>query len=119
MRPVRTQDADVTYLGPNPEIADLPVHRAEVGRIYATFALSDAERTMIANGAQVQIGIFTEPMPPISVAVVNEPESDGALGAKDYRCTTCEALYVEERAIALRYLCGRCGDELRLPEAVQ
>lgn len=119
MQAVRTESSNFTYLGPRADIADLPCRR-ENGRVYAIFRLTDEERTMIANGAQIRLGIFQEPIPPVSMSIVNEPEAagveqDGVPIEPDYRCEQCGNLYVSARAIALNLTCGWCGGALRLP----
>lgn len=105
MRPTRTGSSNFTYVGPTPAIADLPCRR-EYGAVYAAFELTDDERAMIASGAVVELGIFTEPIPPVSLRVVNE----GACpGEDDLQCTSCRAIYVRARGLAA---CGQCGQTL-------
>lgn len=121
MRPIRTTQSNFTYLGPAPDIADLPGRR-EGRHFYGVFQLTDEEREQVANGAQVEIGIYAEPIPPISVKLVNEEEAPGVEEhgvplKPDYRCEGCDGLYVAERAVAMRLKCGWCGGDLRLPGA--
>lgn len=105
MRPIRTENSNHTYMGPTPEIADLPCERSR-GAVYGVWALTDEEREMIANGAQIKLGIFTEPIPPVSVELTNEPE---AHDPDDLRCTQCNGLYRRARGLTR---CGWCNSEL-------
>jgi hypothetical protein len=121
LRPIRTETSNFTYLGFEPQIADLPCRRDD-GKVYAVYALTDEEREMIANGGQVQLGIYSEPIPPISMTIVNEaeaaaPTQDGIPVEPDYRCERCDGLYVSHRAIELELKCGFCNGDLRLPGA--
>jgi hypothetical protein len=74
MRPIKFEGADVVYLGPTPDIGDLWVRRVQPGRVEAVYELTDEDRALIAAGGRVRIGIYTEPMPPISLAVISEAE---------------------------------------------
>jgi hypothetical protein len=120
---IRTEQSNFTFLGPRPEVADLPGRlEKDQGRFFAVFALTDEERAMIANGAQVRIGIWSIPIPPISMSIVNEREApgeeqEGVPLEPDYRCERCSNLYVSARAIELELVCGWCGGALRLPGA--
>lgn len=121
MQAIRTTDSNFTFLGPAPDIADLPGRRGS-GRFTAVFALTDSEREMIANGAQIELGIWSDPIPPVSIAVARHEEApglehDGVPVEPDYRCEQCQGLYVAKRAIALGLECGWCGGKLRLPGA--
>lgn len=73
-RPIRTIESNFTYLGPTREIADLPGQR-EDGRFYSVWRLSDEERAQIAAGANIELGIYSEPIPPVSITVVDVAES--------------------------------------------
>lgn len=111
-RPIRTDSAESTYLGTAPEVADLPCHR-EAGIVRATFALTDDEREKIAAGAQIELAIWAEPIPPVAITVVHAKE---ARAATDLRCENCAALYVETRARELGFNCGHCNGGLKYPE---
>lgn len=110
MNPIRTENSNFTYTGPRPDIADLPCQR-EDGVVAAVFELTDEERTMIANGAQVRLGIWQEPIPPVSVSIVREKP---APGPEDLRCQGCGNLYLASRRLAR---CGWCDGELHLVAA--
>lgn len=106
MRPVRTEQSNFTYLGPTPAVADLPCRR-EAGRVYSVWQPTDEEREMIANGAQIELGVTGEPHPPVSFAIVDQPE---APGEDDLRCEQCDGLYVRSRGLTA---CGWCGGRLK------
>jgi hypothetical protein len=112
MRPIRTVESNFTYLGPSPEVADLPGQR-EQGRFYSVWHLTDEDRAKIAAGANVELGIYCEPIPPVSMAVVDVPESPLSTHGVDHRCVDCSALYVGQRAIDLEHKCGQCGAALK------
>lgn len=106
MKPIRTTNSNFTYRGPTPQIADLPCQRTVGGEVYSVWELSDTERIMIANGAQIRLGIFVEPIPPVSMSIVNEPE---APDDDDLRCERCDGLYVKYRGLVE---CGWCRSPL-------
>lgn len=73
MRPVATARSNMVYLGPEPEIADLHCERMERGVIASVWDPDPAERAAIANGANVKLFIWGEPIPPVMLTVVDEP----------------------------------------------
>lgn len=118
MEPIRTSESNFTYLGPTPRVADLPGKRDSDG-FKAVFRFTDEERQMIANGANLELGIFTTPIPPVSVNVCGLKEvgpkmQDGLPVKPDFRCAGCRGLYVADRAQALAYECGWCKGELQV-----
>lgn len=106
MRPVRTGQSNFTYLGPTPVVADLPCRRVDGGRVYSVWQPTDEERQMIANGAQIELAVTGEPHPPVSLAVVDQPEKPDA---DDLRCEGCNGLYTRGRGLTA---CGWCGGRL-------
>jgi hypothetical protein len=125
MKPIRTDHSNYTYLGPEASIANLPCRRdRHSGAVYAVFQLTDEERKKVANGGQIELGIYNEPIPPVSMNVVSEaevigPEEEDDYGCRyrkpDYRCKRCRALYTWERAVELEVICGQCGGPLSIP----
>ena len=82
MRPMRTPASNFTYLGPRPDIGDLPCERVvyEDGdsAVYAVYELIDEDRQAIAEGANVKLGIWNqEPIPPVSLRVTGEQAVEG------------------------------------------
>lgn len=109
MRPIRTDESNFTYRGPVPSIADLPCQRNANGGVYSVWKLSNDERALIAAGANIELGIFNEPIPPVCLSIATAPE---IIGDDDLRCIECNALYVRARGLAA---CGQCGGKLAVP----
>lgn len=72
MKPVKHAGADVCYRGPTEDIGDLWCMRDRPGLIRVVYEFDDAEREAIANGGRVMLGIYTEPIPPVSMQVIPE-----------------------------------------------
>lgn len=68
MKPVRTADSNLVYTGP-PGVHDLHCQRIEPGVIRTVWHFGPAEREAIAKGATLALEIFTEPIPPVRLAV--------------------------------------------------
>lgn len=77
MKPVKHPEENVVYKGPRPDIGDLSCYRSEPGFIISEWDLTIAERLAIMRGAKIELGIHTEPIPPVSLAVVRRPGADG------------------------------------------
>jgi hypothetical protein len=72
VRPVRTERSNFTYRGPTHEIGDLPCRRQD-GIVFSTWELTLDERIAVAEGANIELGIFAEPIPPVSLAIDQTP----------------------------------------------
>lgn len=72
MRPVKHDEADVVYRGPTPDIGDLWCQRERPGLIRVVYELDDEDRQLIAAGGRIMLGIWTEPIPPISMQAIPE-----------------------------------------------
>lgn len=72
MQPVKTKRSNFVYKGSTPNILDLPCRR-EYGVVYSTWELSHEERIAIAEGANIELGIYYEPIPPVSLAIDSTP----------------------------------------------
>lgn len=76
MEAVRTRWCNFTYLGPEPNIGDLPVRREldpVSGRsvVYSYWKPSAEELEELQRGAKLQLGIHgMEPIPPVSLGVI-------------------------------------------------
>jgi hypothetical protein len=68
MKPIRTADSNLVYTGP-PGVGDLHCQRIEPGVIRTVWHFSKSEREAIAQGATLALEIFTEPVPPVGMAV--------------------------------------------------
>lgn len=72
MRPVRTGASNDVYRGPSPDVGDLWVQRVRPGEIRSVWELDDDERRLIADGGRIELAIFNEPIPPVSLIVLPE-----------------------------------------------
>jgi hypothetical protein len=107
--PIRTVNSNFTYLGPAPDIGDLPVRRGD-GSVRSVWRLTDSERAMIANGAQIELAIYQEPMPPVALALTNEEPADDP---DDLTCSNCGSIWRRDRGLRE---CGHCGVQLESAE---
>lgn len=71
MRPVRTAESNLVYVGPTPDIRDLHCQREAPGVITSIWWLTDREREAIGRGANIRLTILTEPIPPVSLGVID------------------------------------------------
>lgn len=86
MNPIKTRESNFTYLGPTPEVADLPC-RTEGPNTFSVWELTPDERRLIADGANVRLGIHgMRPIPPVSLQVVG---NDGPYARVADPCTVC------------------------------
>jgi len=73
---LRTVKSNFTYKGPREGIGDLPCERiddTEYGRVVrSVWLISDEERAAIAAGANIELDIVGEPIPPVSLNVTYE-----------------------------------------------
>ena len=70
MRPIRHAGSDVVYRGPTPDIGDLWCQRVRTGEIHVVYELDDRDRHQIAEGGRVELAMYHEPIPPISMVVL-------------------------------------------------
>lgn len=81
-RPFAAQN--LVYRGPTPDVGDLPCQRVQPGMILSVWELTHEERIAIAEGADIELVILTEPIPPVSLAVhQGEKEIPGADTSKE------------------------------------
>lgn len=76
MKPVKTEATDLTYVGTSDEVGDLPCHRVELegGRAIVSYWQPDKdELAALVLGAPVELAIYAEPIPPVSLAVHVDP----------------------------------------------
>lgn len=76
-KPIKHPEENVVYKGPTPDIGDLSCYRAKPGLILSEWDLTIAERLAIMRGATIELGIYTEPIPPVSLSIVKRPGADG------------------------------------------
>lgn len=72
MLPIRTDKSSFIYKSTDPDIADMPGERVEAGHIRSIWALTERERADINQGLNVELNIFVEPIPPVSLEVTYE-----------------------------------------------
>lgn len=71
MLPVRTGSTNLTYRGDGVNVVDLPCYRVRPGQIGSVWALDDAERARVVAGANIELMIHGEPIPPVWVGVTH------------------------------------------------
>lgn len=74
MKPVKHDGCNIIYFGNGENIGDLHCQRIEPGRIEIVYELEDWEREMIAEGGKVVLGIWNEPMPPVSMRTAHKDQ---------------------------------------------
>lgn len=67
-RPIRTGDSNMVYTGP-PGVHDLHCQRIRPGLVRTVWHFTPAEREAVARGATLALEIFSEPIPPVGMAV--------------------------------------------------
>jgi hypothetical protein len=70
MRPRKTENSNMVYSLPGGnEDNDMHCQRLKPGSILSVWDFTDEERKLIAEGYNVELVIYTEPIPPVSMAV--------------------------------------------------
>lgn len=72
MHPIKHDSSNMVYRGPTPDIGDLWVQRVEPHQIRVVYDLTDHDRELIAAGGRIELAMYYEPIPPISMAVLPE-----------------------------------------------
>jgi hypothetical protein len=72
MLPLKVPNSTMVYKGPTPDIGDLACQRIAPGHIRSIWTLTDEERAYIAAGGNLELDIFTEPIPPVSLNCSDE-----------------------------------------------
>lgn len=70
MKPVRHGASNLVYRGPAPGIGDLWCQRVKPGQIRVVYEFDEAERKQIAEGGRVELAMYCEPIPPVSMIVL-------------------------------------------------
>lgn len=70
MKPVRHAGSNVIYRGPAPGIGDLWCQRVQPGEVRVVYELDDADRELIAKAGRIELAMFSEPIPPVSMVVL-------------------------------------------------
>lgn len=66
--------ANLVYTGPSPEVGDLPCQRVAQGVIRSVWELTPDERVAVAEGADIALVIWSEPIPPVALGVCTDPK---------------------------------------------
>jgi hypothetical protein len=75
VQPVKHAGCNFVYRGPRADIGDLHVARVPVAGgivVEVVYELDDHDRQLIAEGGRIRLGIFNEPIPPVSMTVLPE-----------------------------------------------
>lgn len=72
MRPVRHAGCNFVYRGPTPDIGDLHVQVQLSGVVEVAYELDDNDRALIAAGGRLLLGIWSQPIPPVSMQAIPE-----------------------------------------------
>ena len=72
MLPIRTNRSTFIYRSPSPHSPDMPVERIEPGRIRSVWELTETERADIFQRGNIELNIFVEPIPPVSLNLTYE-----------------------------------------------
>lgn len=80
MHHIKTDDCNMVYLGPEPGIGNLHCRRSVIdgrGRtaIFSVWTFTDEERKALAEGANIELALYHEPIPPISIIVTTKTEA--------------------------------------------
>jgi hypothetical protein len=72
MKPIRTAESNMVYVGPSPEVGDLHCQRVRPGLIRSIWRPSAADLAMLNAGGNVYLEIMAEPIPPVALGVTIE-----------------------------------------------
>jgi hypothetical protein len=72
MHPIKHGSSNLVYRGPTPDIGDLWVQRVRQHEIRVVYDLDDHDRELIAAGGRIELAMYFEPIPPISMVVLPE-----------------------------------------------
>lgn len=87
MNPVTRRDHNFVYEGPSPDVGDLSCYR-ELGEVWSHWKPTEEELEQLVDGGHVALGLFHEPIPPVSLEVVpaeSEPGSNSEVVHLDDR----------------------------------
>ena len=72
MLPIRTEKSSFIFRSLDPDIPNMPGERVEPGHIRSVWEPTQWERDDISQGGNIELNIFAEPIPPISLGVTGE-----------------------------------------------
>lgn len=70
MKPVRHAGSNLVYRGPTAGIGDLWCERVRPHEVRVVYEFDEADREQIAAGGRVELAMYFEPIPPISMVVL-------------------------------------------------
>jgi len=70
--PIRTDRSNFIFRNPNADIPDMTGERVEPGYIRSIWAPTDRERDDIVQGLNIELNIFAEPIPPVTLGLTYE-----------------------------------------------
>lgn len=76
MRPVDNERTVIVYRGPTPEVGDLKCERVRPGLIRSFWQPSAEELAKLVGGGVVELVIWGEPIPPVSVTALDLLEAN-------------------------------------------
>ncbi len=123
MEPVKRSTHNLVYRGPTPDVGDLSCERRD-GGIYSHWRPSKADLDILAQGGVVNLGLFAEPIPPISMGVKlpeEEEKVERFVVASPLLCDGCEEQRTGCVSVGEEVLCADCllaratefGDEVK------
>lgn len=72
MQPIRTERSNFIFRSQTPEVPDMPGERVDPNHIRSIWELTQVERDAITDGLNIELDIFNEPIPPVSLNVTHE-----------------------------------------------
>ena len=72
MLPIRTDRSNFIYRSPRPDNPDMPGERIVPGHIRSVWELTETERADIFQGGNIELNIFAERIPPVSLNLTYE-----------------------------------------------
>ena len=74
--PIKTERSNFVLRGPTPDVGDLPCRLTTDGVVYSTWDLTPQERIAIAEGANIELGVWTygRGFPPVSLEIDTTPK---------------------------------------------
>ena len=72
MLPIRTKRSSFIYKSPVPGVPNMPGERVEPGHIRSVWELTQWERDDVFHGGNIELNIYGEPIPPVSLSVTGE-----------------------------------------------
>lgn len=72
MQPIRTERSNFMFRSASPDVPDMPGERVKPGHIRSIWELTQRERDALTEGLNIELDLFDEPIPPVSLNVTHE-----------------------------------------------